>query len=441
MAREETLARGEWLGELRHRTQRGGEVIVQSRWTLMRDAAGAPAAFLIINTDVTEKMRLEAHLLRAQRMESMGMLVSGIAHDLNNVLAPILMSAGVLKLNASESTQKLVAAIEAGAQHGAAMVRQLLSFARGTAGEHADVDLCALLADFEKFIRPTLSRSILLEIRIQAEPPPVRADATQIKQVLMNLCLNARDAIPGDGRITLSVDFIRLNRMDALAQIEAKHGPYAVLTVADTGAGIPPEILDRIFDPFFTTKEEGKGTGLGLSTVRGIVKGHGGFLTVESEVGRGTTFRIYLPAILSTPAAAIPISPPSADRSRAILLVDDEPMIRSALEMVLADEGYRVFAAANAREALAIFEERRLELDLVITDIWLTDAVGLELIRAIQARDPRRPVIAISGAAKTEQYQKELAAAGVPLLAKPIRGEALLSAVRSTLLPAPVGSA
>ncbi|HTQ30494.1 MAG TPA: PAS domain S-box protein [Opitutaceae bacterium] len=428
---EETLARGEWLGELRHHTKKNGEVIVQSRWTLVRGTDGAPAGFLSIDTDITEKIRLEAHLLRAQRMESMGMLVSGIAHDLNNALAPILMSAGVLKLNANESTRKLVAGIEAGAQHGAAMVRQLLSFARGTAGEHASIKLDSLLEEFEKFIRPSIPQRIEFEIKILTPPPPVRADATQIKQVLMNLCINARDAISGAGRIRLSLDYIQVDRTHVLAMIEEKQGPFAVLTVEDTGAGIPPELLDQIFDPFFTTKEEGKGTGLGLSTVRGIVKGHDGFLTVESEVGRGTVFRIYLPAVPAGRAAAVAISPVAAERSRSILLVDDEPMIRSALEMVLADDGYRVFSAGSAKEALAIFNERRPELHLVITDVWLADAVGLEFIRTLRAIDPRCPIIAISGAAKTGQYESELQAVNVPLLAKPIRGEALLSAVRA----------
>jgi PAS domain S-box-containing protein len=435
---DETLARGEWLGELRHQTKSGGEVIVQSRWTLMRLANGDPAGFLVIDTDVTEKMRLEAQFLRAQRMESMGMLVSGIAHDLNNVLAPILMSAGLLKLNAAESDRKFVAAIEAGAQHGAAMVRQLLSFARGTEGRHSDLDLCSLLVDFEKFIRPTLPASILVETKILAEPPPVRADATQLNQVLMNLCINARDAMSEDGLITISLDYIQLDRTHALAQLEGHHGPYAVLMVTDTGAGIPPEILDRIFDPFFTTKGEGQGTGLGLSTVRGIVKGHRGFLTVDSKVGRGTTFRIYLPAVLSSPPALILSSLSTPGRNAGILLVDDEPMILSALELVLADDGYRVFSTATAKEALAIFEARRSELQLIVTDIRLKDATGMEFIRALRARDGHCPIIAISGVVKTSEFEQELRAIGVPLLAKPIKGEALLSAVKSALTARPL---
>ncbi|HTB81069.1 MAG TPA: PAS domain S-box protein [Opitutaceae bacterium] len=434
---DEALARGEWLGELRHHTKSGSEVVVQSRWTLMRLANGAPSGFLIIDTDVTDKMQLEAQFLRAQRMESMGMLVSGIAHDLNNVLAPILMSAGLLKLTAPESDRRLVATIEAGAQHGASMVRQLLSFARGTEGRHSELNLCSLLVDFEKFIRPTLPASILVETKILTEPPPVRADATQLNQVLMNLCINARDAMSEDGMITLSLDYIRLDRTHALAQIEGHHGPYAVLMVTDTGAGIPPEILDRIFDPFFTTKGEGQGTGLGLSTVRGIVKGHGGFLTVDSKIGRGTTFRIYLPAVLSPPSALLPSSASTAGRSTGILLVDDEPMILSALELVLADEGYRVFTALSAKEALGIFEASRSELHLIVTDIRLKDANEMEFIRALRARDPHCPIIAISGVVKSSQFEKDLRAIGVPFLAKPIKGEALLAAVKSVLKARP----
>jgi len=253
----------------------------------------------------------------------------------------------------------------------------------------------------------------------------------------MNLCLNARDAVPGEGRITLTLDHIRLDETDALTQIKAaKPGPYAVLTAEDTGVGIPPELLDRIFDPFFTTKGEGKGSGLGLSTVRGIVKGHGGFLTVESAVRRGTTFRIYLPTAPAAPALAA--AAPAAERAPGILLVDDEPMIRSALEMVLTDAGYRVFPAGGAKEALLLFEDRRSELQLVITDIWLADSGGLEFINTLRAIDPHSRIIAISGVAKTGQYETELAAASIPLLPKPIRGEVLLTAVRAAL-PAAAG--
>jgi CheY-like chemotaxis protein len=237
--------------------------------------------------------------------------------------------------------------------------------------------------------------------------------------------------------ITLSLDYIRLDRTHALAQIEGHHGPYAVLMVTDTGAGIPPEILDRVFDPFFTTKGEGQGTGLGLSTVRGIVKGHGGFLTVDSKVGRGTTFRIYLPAVLSPPSALLPSSASTAGRSTGILLVDDEPMILSALELVLADEGYRVFTALSAKEALGIFETNRPELHLIVTDIRLKDANEMEFIRALRARDPRCPIIAISGVVKSSQFEKDLLAIGVPFLAKPIKGEVLLSAVKSALKARP----
>ncbi len=258
--------------------------------------------------------------LRERRLESLGLSVGNIAHDLNNVLTPILLALDVFRDSAKEpSTVRLVEAIESHASYGAALVQQLLAFARGAEGKHVATDLRALIDQFTPVIRTTLSREIPVELALGANPPVVMADATQIKQVLMNLCLNARDAMPDGGRLTLALERRDLTADETSLHPSAAPGCYAVLSVTDAGTGIPAQDLDRIFDPFYTTKAQGEGTGLGLSTVRGIVKGHGGFMTVESEVGCGTTFRIFLPragdgrpaecAEAAKPAALVASSP------------------------------------------------------------------------------------------------------------------------------------
>ncbi len=234
--------------------------------------------------------------LREQRLESLGLSVGNIAHDLKNVLAPILLALDVFRSTSREpSTTRLVEAIECHATYGAALVQQLLAFARGAEGQHVATDLRALINEFAPMIRTALSRAIPVELVLESDLPVVMADSTQLKQVLMNLCLNARDAMANGGRLTLAVRRLELTAPAPGLHPNALPGCYAVLSVTDTGSGIPPGDLDRIFDPFYTTKAPGEGTGLGLSTVRGIVKGHGGFMTVESEVGRGSTFRIFFP--------------------------------------------------------------------------------------------------------------------------------------------------
>jgi signal transduction histidine kinase len=265
---------------------------------------------------LAEQLRREG-FLREQRLESLGLSVGNIAHDLNNVLAPILLALDVFRSTSREpSTARLVEAIESHASYGAALVQQLLAFARGAEGQHVATDLRTVISEFAPMIRTALSRSVPVEIALGSDVPMVMADSTQLKQVLMNLCLNARDAMANGGQLSLA-----LRRMELTAPAPSLHpnalpGCYAVLSVTDTGSGIPPWDLDRIFDPFYTTKAPGEGTGLGLSTVRGIVKGHGGFMTVESEVGRGSTFRIFLPRALpetrpidSSAAISTPVQP------------------------------------------------------------------------------------------------------------------------------------
>lgn len=255
--------------------------------------------------EVALRKKLEAQLLRSQRLETIGALAGGIAHDLNNVLAPILMGAKILGQEVmSDAGRKILETMQARATRGAEMIQQILAFARGVGGQPALLDVGKLLAEIQSLVSETFPRSIRIEVKLQPGLDPVMGNATQLHQVLLNLCVNARDAMPHGGSLCLAARNVTLDKASNRWQPEPVSGPFVMLSVEDTGQGIPPELLDQVFDPFFTTKELGKGTGLGLSTVLGIVKSHGGFLDVASEVGKGTIFKIYLPASGSRPAGA-----------------------------------------------------------------------------------------------------------------------------------------
>ncbi|MFI5356790.1 MAG: response regulator [Opitutales bacterium] len=432
-AREHTLAQGEWRGELRHRTQRRGEVMVQSRWTLVRQERQedrASRVLLMINTDITDTKLLEAKLLRAQRMESMGMLVGGIAHDLNNVLAPILMSVDLLRtMQPSPPALSLIEAMDRSAKHGASLLKQLLAFARGAEGRHVELDLPPVLTELGEFLTQTLKGNTRVEVLFRRPPPKIQADATQLKQVFLNLCINARDAMPDGGVITIAVDHATLGETEARRLPEGRAGTFVIVSVTDSGTGIPAHLLERIFDPFFTTKESGRGTGLGLPTVQGIVKGHGGFLAVESTVGRGTTFRIYLPV---NAAAGPPEAESAPGGTPAILLVDDEEMVRSTLSLLLKVEGYRVYGAEDGNEALKVFRQRREEIALILTDLKMGGMGGVELIAAVRAEAPDLPIIALTAVGASEDAAM-LRQAGVQLLPKPLTRPILLKAVEEAL--------
>jgi len=293
------LTTEEWRGETDHKTKSGRQLIVHSRATLVRDAGGEPKSVLSINTDITEQKDLEARLLRAQRMESLGTLACGVAHDLNNILAPITTSVSLLRCDLTEEQREgFVSNIELSAERGAEVVRQILTFARGVEGERKPVAMDALILRLVKIVGGTFPKNIAVEGSVGADLWRVIGDATQFHQVLLNLCVNARDAMPEGGRLRLQAANVELADGCACLAPEVRPGSYVLIEVTDTGSGIPPEVADRIFEPFFTTKEIGKGTGLGLSTVHGIVKSHGGVIRVKSQVGQGTTFRVYLPACL-----------------------------------------------------------------------------------------------------------------------------------------------
>jgi two-component system cell cycle sensor histidine kinase/response regulator CckA len=437
----ELLKTGYWSGQLQHQNKDARDIIVNSRWTLVRDDDGKPRSVLVIDTDVTETKKLESQFLRAQRLEGIGTLASGIAHDLNNILSPILMSCGILRRDfEDEDTLKMLNIIESSAERGAGIVKQVLTFARGVEGERVLIQLKHLVNELSKVMSQTFPRNIDIQTNFPPDLWTVLGDATQLHQVLLNLCVNARDAMPTGGAITLSAENVDIDAHFASMNPGAQLGPHVALRSADTGSGMTPEVMEKIFDPFFTTKEVGKGTGLGLATVIGIVKSHGGFLTVQSEVGVGTTFSVFLPSSqdANDAHAEKEEAPVVGGNNELVLVVDDEPPIREALVRTLTANGYRAYTAEDGSDALALYFQRRSEISVVLTDIAMAQMDGVTLVRSLRRLDPGVRVIVSSG-----HFQKEnmviLEGLGVKtFLDKPYTAEKLLRAMREVLAPAEI---
>ena len=432
------LAHGQWFGRLRKTTRGNAVLTIDGRFTLMRDERGDPKAILSIDTDITERLQMEAKFLRAQRLESIGTLAGGIAHDLNNVLAPILMSVEILRQKlADEQSQRMLSMLEATAKRGAGMVKQLLTFARGVDGERILLQPRHLIKEINKIITETFPKTIQFKSKIGDGLWTINGDATQLHQVLVNLAVNARDAMLDGGLISLTAENAVIDAKHPAAHDGVKPGSYVLIKVSDTGTGIPAEILDKIFEPFFTTKPVGKGTGLGLSTVLGIVKSHGGFLQVQTEASRGTTFLIYLPATdagKSAEDAAILRSLPLG-QGELVLVVDDEPAVLAMLRETLESFGYRVLTAADGTEAVAIYTAQRHEIKLVLTDMLMPHMDGPATIRVLRRIDPALKIIAASGLMDSDRVRETTGVEGIPLLAKPYTAEKLLGTVSHALHP------
>jgi PAS domain S-box-containing protein len=430
---------GEFRGELRQITKDKQELVVDGRATLVRNSEGSPHSVLIINTDITEQKKLETQFLRAQRLESIGTLASGVAHDLNNILAPILMGAAVLRRAPMEANDlEILSAIETCAQRGADIVKQVLTFARGAEGERLHLQAAPLLKDVAKIVGETFPKTITVRTSFSEALWPILGDPTQLHQVLLNLCVNARDAMPAGGRLSLSAENFQVDEHYASMTPGATAGPHVRFEVTDTGMGISPQNLNKIFDPFFTTKELGHGTGLGLSSVIGIVKSHGGFMSVSSEVRRGTTFKVYLPATLGaleTVEETIDTAIPPAN-GELLLLVDDEKTILQVAKALLEGHGYRVLTAEDATEALAIFAIQMDEIELVLTDLAMPFMDGTTLIRTLQKMKPGVRVVASTGRGGQEQHAQELENLNVSAyLTKPYNKNKLLKTLHDTLNP------
>lgn len=409
--------------------------------TLICDEGSAARSGTDRPLETGESKLLEERCLRAQRLESIGMLASGIAHDLNNVLSPIVLAAPILREHATNPEDlRIITSLEKSAERGVDLVRQILSFAHGAASVPQLVDLKRLLQETVNVASETFPKNIRVVDTFPSNLWPIMADPSQVHQVLLNLCVNARDAMPDGGTLFLTAENTLLDEAMARKIPGGRAGAWIVLHVEDSGSGIPHDALAHIFEPFFTTKEAGKGTGLGLSTVRSIVENHNGFISLKTHEGRGTTFRVYLPAA-DVPAAAADESsaPPRGERGdgELILVVDDEPQIRDMASAMLTRHGYRVLTASDGSEAVALFSTRSTEVKLVITDLVMPNLDGVALAGIVLHMNPAVKVLAISGlssAGRNGKFERY----GGAILFKPFKVQALLEAVSGLLHPAPV---
>lgn len=423
-----------WQGELRQVTKENKEIIVESRWTLVPDEKGQPKSILVVNTDITRKKQLEAQFLRAQRLESIGTLASGIAHDLNNILTPILASAQLLQLqlsDASDRHQQLLKIIADNTKRASTLIKQVSSFGRSVDGRRINLQVGHLIADVKRIVQQTFPKSIEIWAEVPIDLWMVYADPGQVHQVLMNLCVNARDAMPKGGNLKVWAENISLDETYAGMNLDAKVGSFVAICVSDTGSGIPREIVDRIFDPFFTTKELGKGTGMGLSTVMAIVKSHGGFITVSGDVGKGTLFKVFLPAV------KIRETPPDLDpeildgQGNLVLFVDDEEPIRETAKVSLEAHNYQVIVASDGIEAIALYAERQDEISAVLMDMMMPTMDGKTAIRTLRKINPDVKIIGLSGLVSNEQVAETLDLKN--FLAKPYTNQELLNALYSLI--------
>lgn len=421
-----TQAGGIW----RHKKKDASIVAMETAYQDL--SFGGRPCRLVFATDITERKNIEAQLFRTQRMESIGTLAGGIAHDLNNVLAPILMGLQLLRDRFKDNpSQALIETMETSAKRGADIIRQVLTFARGLGGEHGLVQPKHLLGNIVKMLQQTFPKSIELQAGIPGNLWPVRADPTQLDQMLLNLSVNARDAMPQGGKLTINAENTFLDENYVRLNVHAKAGPYIVIEVSDTGHGMPPEIMDKIFEPFFTTKEVGEGTGLGLSTVQSIVKSHGGFVNVYSEVGKGTAFKVFLPAKESaeTREAAAHQSELPLGAGQLILIVDDEAAVRDIAQVTLESYNYSVLTAKDGAEALALYAQHQEKVQAILLDMMMPVLDGPNTIRALETINPKIKIIAASGLLTNDTSSRSVRA----VLTKPYTAEKLLKTLAEVL--------
>lgn len=433
---EESMKEKSWQDELTLKTKDGRQLIVESRWTLMTDEQDKPRSILVVNTDVTEKKQMQDQFFRAQRLESIGTLAGGVAHDLNNVLAPILLSSQLLRrFIDSEETLHILDSIEKSAKRGANMVKQILMFAKGIEGVHAELNPRYLIKEIISIVSETFPKSIHVDYEIPESLWTIHGDSTQLHQVLMNLCVNARDAMPSGGHLIISAKNIKIDDSFARMTLLAKPGPHVMIAVSDTGVGMSADVQDKLFDPFFTTKEVGKGTGLGLSTTMAIIKSHNGFITVESELGSGTTFKIYMPT--SRPVNAEEeleeIEDLPTGNAELILIVDDEEDILEVTQETLELNGYQVVTASDGTEALAQFAQHKSDVRVVLIDMAMPILDGPTTIRALFKMDSRIKIIATSGLTNPEMMTPEIKNRIKAFLPKPFSADELIVTIASVI--------
>lgn len=429
------IEKGSWNGEIDTIKKDGHKITLASRWTLVNSRNGLPKSIFTINTDITEKKKLEAQFLRAQRMECLGALTSGVAHDLNNVLSPIMMFIQLLKTKLpDEKNQKLLSMLENSSQRGADLVKQVLSFGRGVESQPIATQISHLISEIKTIVTATFPKNIRPKINVQKDLWTILVDTTQMHQVLMNLCVNARDAMPDGGILSISAENIYIDQSYVQSNPNAQVGSYVVTEVSDTGQGMSQEIIDKIFEPFFTTKEIGKGTGLGLVTIKSIVKTYGGFITLESKLKEGTSFKIYLPAtnVKETPDAKAQLYDLFVGQGELILVVDDEISIREIIKVSLEASNYEVLTASDGTEAVVLYLQHKERISLVITDRMMPVMDGLATIRALRRINPNVKIIMASGVNSNNMLNDGNYNVDA-VLAKPYTAEHLLKAVKEVI--------
>lgn len=391
---------------------------------------------LLLVEDLSELRKAQQHVAQAQRLESVGVLAGGIAHDLNNTLSPILLGIDMLRLGATPAQAQMMDNMLASAQRAAGLVTQMLMFAKRKDMKLARQEVALLLAELQRITTLTFPKSIKVDIDAGAGLPAVIGDEVHLMRVLLNLALNARDAMPQGGTLKIRAEPVEVDATHTASVGEVRAGRYVRFTVADTGTGIPPEVREQIFDPFFTTKGPDKGTGLGLSAVMGIVESHLGFLSLYSEVGRGTRFHVYIPRAEGGEAAAVPAAPVTENAvgaGRLALVADDEQIVRTVLAHALELLGFRVLSAEDGTQALGLCVKHRRELGLLITDMHMPHLDGLNLLRAVRRMAPDLPTVVMSGRF-LEDEKKALSTLGnAHLLAKPFNQSDLSHGIRAAL--------
>lgn len=435
-ALQELLAHGVWRGEMRCLTKDGQAIINDCHWTIVRDGEGQNKSILIINTDITEKKKLEEQFLRTQRMESIGTLAGGIAHDLNNVLSPILLATRILNLKfPDEDSTKLLGTLRRSAERGADLVRQVLMYARGTDGERVLLQPKYIINEVVRMLQDTLPKNITIKQALPANLWALFGDTTQLYQVLMNLCVNARDAMPEGGTIRIKAKNISLDDAQAKSQLDARPGDFIRICVTDTGMGIPAEIRGKIFEPFFTTKVQGQGSGLGLATVLGIVKSHEGFIDFETEVGQGTCFKVYLPAVKNeiAPEMERDIRELPQGQGETILIVDDELEILKITSETLEAYGYQTLMAHGGAEAVSHCRQNPAGITLALVDMMMPQMDGVATIRELKKLNPRLKIITTSGLADPQKLAEATALGAAGFLAKPCLPGKMIQIIASAL--------
>ena len=435
----ETLRCGAtWSGHLINRRKDGKHYEEEANISPLVNAAGTIINYVAVKRDVTHEVQLQEQFRQAQKMEAIGQLAGGVAHDFNNILSTFQMQADLLKYEGGLSTCQLesVSDIVASVQRGVALTRQLLLFSRREVFQPADLDLNETVATTAKMLKRMLGETIEMQLKLAAQPLFLLADAGMLDQVLMNLCVNARDAMPGGGRLAIETSGVELDELAVAQTIQARAGSFVCLSVSDNGSGIAPEILPQIFEPFFTTKPVGKGTGLGLATVFGIVQQHQGWINVYSEIGQGTTFRIYLPRLAAN--VLLKSAPPALADLRGghetILLAEDDPALRVAVRKALSQLGYRILEAPTGVKALEVWQQSRDEISLLLTDLVMPDGMsGTALAQRLLQENPKLKVIYMSG------YSAEVVGKNFPLaedvsfLTKPFPAQKLAQTIRDRL--------